>query len=247
MCEKDGYGELMVKGLPVVITGLFAIFDPGVLTFWFVRPVVTPVRVYHIIWFLAVLVFIKRMTPRFNAKMSSGKVFESNFRSTGADTERKRKAFRKTKKRADSGAFRSGLYWTLLLVVMWAWRHVGMLSDVWIYVIVLFFVFMDQFCITVFCPFQWLIENKCCSTCRINNWGYCMALSPLIFIPTFWTYSVLLLSVLSVMQWEYLYFKYPERFYEIYNANLMCRNCRVQCRNKSNKNRANSPAISVDP
>lgn len=236
MYENKEYPRFITKGLIVVIVGLFAIFRPDILTLWFTYPVISPLKVYHVFWFLAMLVFIKRMVPKYNVKMSSGKVFGKNFLKAGEDTEKRREKFKMMKRRTDSGAFRTGLYWILLILVMWMWRHVGMLPDVWIYVIVIFFVFMDQFCITVFCPFQWLMKNKCCNICRINNWGYCMAVLPLVFIPGFWTYSILFLSVLNVIQWEYLYFKYPERFYEIYNANLTCKNCKTDCR----ENRRNS-------
>jgi hypothetical protein len=44
-----------------------------------------------------------------------------------------------------------------------------------------------------------------------------------------------LLSLITVFQWEYLYFKHPERFYDIYNAKLMCKNCSTHCRRKSTK------------
>jgi hypothetical protein len=235
MCEDDGYKRLILKGLAVIVIGLFTIYNPDALIFLFTYPVLAPLRPYHILWLLATLVLVKRMIPRFNIKMSSGKIFEKNFLDTGEDTERRRLGFQKNKRKADSGAFRSGLYWILLLLVMWMWRYVGILPDVWLYVIVLFFIFMDQFCISVFCPFQWLMRNKCCSTCRINNWGYCMAFSPLVFIHSFWTYSIVFLSLVTIFQWEYLYFKHPERFYDIYNANLMCKNCKTHCRRKSAK------------
>lgn len=233
MCENNGYTRLIIKGLIVVVAGLFAIFRPDILTFWFVHPVISPVRVYHILWVLTLLILIKRMVPKYNLKMSSGKVFGKNFLNTGRDNERIQGKFKIRKRRTDSGAFRSGLYWILLILVMWMWRFVGMLPDVWIYVIVIFFIFMDQFCISVFCPFQWLMQSKCCNVCRINNWGYLMAFLPLIFIPGFWTYSILFLSLLSVIQWEYLYFRHPERFYEIYNAHLMCKNCKTHCSKRS--------------
>ncbi|HVN96926.1 MAG TPA: hypothetical protein VMT62_10885 [Syntrophorhabdaceae bacterium] len=236
MCEDDGYTKLVLKGVAVVAVGLSAIFCPHTLVFLFTFPVLSSLKVYHILWFLSMAVFVKRMTPRFNAKMSSGKIFGRNFvSSANEDTGRRKAKFLIAKRKTDSGAIRSGLYWILLLLVMWMWRRVGILPDVWLYVIVLFFVFMDQFCITVFCPFQWLMRNKCCNTCRINNWGYCMAFSPFVFIPTFWTYSILLFSVASLVQWEYLYLRHPERFYDIYNANLMCKNCRTQCRRKSHR------------
>jgi len=92
---------------------------------------------------------------------------------------------------------------------------------------------MDEFCATIWCPFQAIIDNKCCNTCRINNWGYIMAFSPMIFIPSFWTYSILFLSILAIVQWEYLYHRHPERFFELYNAGLMCKNCVKKCKKRA--------------
>jgi hypothetical protein len=235
MCENDGYKKLVLEGLIVVIVGLFAIYRPGLLVYLFAYPLFVSLKIYHVLWLMAMLVLVKRMIPKLNNKMSLGKIFARNFVGTGGDTDKKRLGFQKDKRKADSGALRSVLYWFLLLLVMWMWRVAGILPDIWLYVIVLFFIFMDQFCISVFCPFQWLMGNKCCSTCRINNWGYCMAFSPLIFIATFWTYSIIFLSIANLFIWEYLYFKHPERFYDIYNAKLMCKNCDTHCRRKSAK------------
>ncbi len=232
MCENGGYNKLILKGIAVVVIGLFAIYRPDTLSFLFVYPPFFPLKVYHLLWLMTLLVLMKRMIPKMNKKMSLGKIFARNFVGTGKDTDRKRLVFQKNKRKADSGALRSALYWIFLLLVMWMWRRAGILPDIWLYVIVLFFIFMDQFCISVFCPFQWLMGNKCCSTCRINNWGYCMAFSPLIFIFTFWTYSIVFLSLVNLFIWEYLYFKHPERFSDIYNANLMCKNCHVSCTRK---------------
>lgn len=235
MCENNGYKQLTIKGLAVLIPGLFAIYRPDLLVFLFSFPLFVSLKVYHLFWFMTMLILIKRMIPRLNKKMSLGKIFAGNFVGTGTDTDKKRLGFQKNKRKADSGALRSAAYWILLLLVMWMWRVSGILPDIWLYIIVLFFIFMDQFCTSVFCPFQWLMRNKCCSTCRINNWGYCMAFSPLIFISTFWTYSILFLSIVNLIIWEYLYFKHPERFSDIYNANLMCKNCHVKCTRKSGK------------
>jgi hypothetical protein len=236
MCKNDGYKKLIVEGLAVVIAGLFAIYRPDLLVALFTYPLVVFLKVYHILWLVTMYILVKRMIPGLNKKMSLGKIFARNFVGTGEDTDRKRLGFQKTKRKADSGALRSALYWILLLLVMWMWRVAGILPDVWLYIIVLFFVFMDQFCITIFCPFQWLMRNKCCSTCRINNWGYCMAFSPLIFIPTFWTYSIIFLSIVNLIIWEYLYFRHPERFSDIYNANLMCKSCQIHCGRESGQN-----------
>ena len=231
MYEKDSYKQLFFNGAVVVVAGLFAIFRPDLLTAFFTYPVFV-LNVYHILWFLTVLILVKRMVPAFSRKMSSGKIFRRFYREVDRVAPRRDEIYRRLKKNTDSGALRSALYWLLLLADIGLWRMVGMLSDTWIYIIVLFFVFMDQFCVMIFCPFRWLMKSKCCSTCRIDNWGYLMAFSPLIYIRSFWTWSIVALSIAIVVQWEYLYYRYPERFFETHNASLMCRNCTTACTRK---------------
>src|SRR5512137_2843043 len=101
MCEDDGYMRLISKGLAVVVIGLFAIYNPDVLAFLFTYPVLARLKPYHIFWFLAVLVLVKRMIPMLNVKMSSGKIFGKNFLRAGEDTDRKREGLQKSKKKAD--------------------------------------------------------------------------------------------------------------------------------------------------
>ena len=157
-------------------------------------------KVYHLLS-TAVSILVNDL---FNKKISSRKIFGRFYRQAENITPKRDEQLRSLKARTDRGAVRSAFYWLLLVGDMALWRLVGMLSDTWIYIIVLFFVFMDQFCVTVFCPFRWLAGGKCCSTCRINNWGYLMAFSPLIFIPSFWTWSIVALSIIIAIQWEYL-------------------------------------------
>ncbi len=240
MCDYDGKTKLIVKGLLVICLTALAALRPGILEVLFNYRIAGAMHVFHILWALTVFILLKRMIPGLNSKMTSGKVFLRNYIASNDDSEKRRRAFVKEKKRADSGAVRSGLYWFLLLSVMWMWRTVGILPDIWIYVIVVFFIFMDQFCVSVFCPFQWLMMNKCCNTCRINNWGYCMAFSPLIFIDSVWTYSIVLISFVAILHWEYLYYRHPERFSEWYNQRLACRNCTTDCTRKSRLKTAGS-------
>jgi hypothetical protein len=225
VCENEGYRRLTYKAAMVVIPGLLAIFRPEWLVSFFTFPIFF-FRVYHVLWLMAILILFKRFIPRLNPKMSLGKIYARNFLSAGEITPPREKRYRESKRKADSGAMRSAIYWILLVLTIGFWRKAGMLSDTWIYIIVLFFVFMDQFCSTLFCPFMWLAQSKCCNTCRINNWGYMMAFSPMIYIPSFWTYSILFMSAATLIQWEFLYLRHPERFYEQYNANLMCKNCK---------------------
>ena len=44
----------------------------------------------------------------------------------------------------------------------------------------------------------------------------------LIFIKSFWTYSLVGVGVILFIQWEYLNLKHPERFSPISNKTLRC-------------------------
>ena len=60
-----------------------------------------------------------------------------------------------------------------------------------------------------------------------------MMFTPLIFIPSFYTYSLLILSLMLLLKWELYYHKYPERFSEVTNSNLQCKNCKEKlCHHK---------------
>jgi len=84
----------------------------------------------------------------------------------------------------------------------------------------------DMICILFFCPFQsWFLKNKCCSTCRIYNWDYAMMFTPLFFIRSWYSWSLLAVSVALLIRWELIFFRHPERFSEETNEYLRCANC----------------------
>ena len=84
----------------------------------------------------------------------------------------------------------------------------------------------DMICILFFCPFQsWFLKNKCCGTCRIYNWDFAMMFTPLILIPHFFTWSLAGIALALVINWEVVYFRHSERFYEESNQALACANC----------------------
>jgi len=228
MHTNSSIRKLSVKGGILIISLFLAIFYPNVLVEFFTYGLPF-FKIYHMLWLLVVLILIKRLIPGLNPKINLGKIYGRNYIHAGGDSSAKKKRLADYIKKMNFGAIRSAIYWTLLVLDIGFWYVAGLLDPVWLIVIVIFFIFMDQFCITVWCPFKTIIQNKCCNTCRINNWGYLMAFSPLIFIHSFWTYSILFLSVVIIVQWEYIYYKHPERFYELYNAKLMCKNCLNKC------------------
>lgn len=84
----------------------------------------------------------------------------------------------------------------------------------------------DMICILFFCPFQtWFLKNKCCSTCRIYNWDYAMMFTPLFFVKSAFSWSLLILAAALLLRWEIAIYRYPERFSENTNEYLHCENC----------------------
>lgn len=84
----------------------------------------------------------------------------------------------------------------------------------------------DLICILFFCPFQKiLMKNRCCATCRIFAWAHPMMTTPFIFIKHLYSWSLFLIALCIAIRWEYVYHKYPERFFEKTNDNLKCINC----------------------
>jgi len=224
--------KLIIKGLISLVLLFFAIFNPEILTRLFTYKILF-FRIYHVLWLLVILILIKRLVPKINSRINLGKIYERNFLPAGEDNPKKQNKLKAYAKKMNFGAIRTAIYWTALVLMMGFWHIAGMLDTMWLCIIVGFFIFMDEFCATVWCPFQEIVQNKCCNTCRINNWGYLMAFSPLVYAPSFWTYSILVLSAAIIVQWEYIFYRYPERFYELYNANLMCKNCVKKCRKRS--------------
>lgn len=131
---------------------------------------------------------------------------------------------------------------TLLVAVLWlalnaligAGYLLGLYDEGVLILTALFYSVCDMICILFYCPFQTLImKNKCCGSCRIYNWDYAMMFTPLVFIPTLYTYSLLGISLLLLLVWELSVRLHPERFAEQTNEGLACKNCKEKlCHHK---------------
>ena len=134
--------------------------------------------------------------------------------------------------------------WTATLTVALVWLALnGILGALYLFgvydagiliLVCLFYAVCDMICILFFCPFQtWFMKNKCCGSCRIYNWDYAMMFTPLVFIPSVYTYSLLGLSLLLLLKWEVTYKMHPERFAENTNCALDCSRCEEKlCQHK---------------
>ena len=89
-----------------------------------------------------------------------------------------------------------------------------------------FYYLCDVVCILFWCPFQKLLmKNKCCTACRIFAWGTIMTVTPLLFVPHPYAWTLVGLAAVCTVRWEMTYHRRPERFCEASNAALRCAAC----------------------
>lgn len=124
--------------------------------------------------------------------------------------------------------------WVLLNSVVGILYFTGVIDEGILILICLAYSICDMICILFFCPFQtWFMKNKCCGSCRIYNWDYAMMFTPLIFIPHYYTWTILGIALLLLIYWEIAVHRHPERFSEETNACLSCANCKEKlCHHK---------------
>lgn len=118
------------------------------------------------------------------------------------------------------------LVWLVPSVAVGVLSILGVLGRGALLLLTLFLSVLDVVCILFFCPFQtWILKNRCCTTCRIYNWDYAMMLTPLLFVPSFYTYTLYGAALALLIQWEVEHYRHPERFYAQTNACLDCSHC----------------------
>lgn len=169
------------------------------------------------------LVFFPRIAPGTNC----GRVYGRHHIPAGYDPARLRIQIRLSNRRI----------WGV--IVLWMLCLAGLGSALWLKLIErVHIVFaavtcalLDQLFVNIGCPLRaWIMKNKCCTTCRIYSWGFAMMFSPLLFIPSFWTCSLVAVATVILVRWEIAYARHPERFFEISNKTLRCSRCENPCR-----------------
>ena len=181
-----------------------------------------------IIWFVFVTEMILRSIPSRYESMGCQKQFRLNhIEVSGASGKPQLQSWKTT--------FAVTAVWLALNSVFGILYYLGVFDAGIMLLIALAYSVCDMICILFFCPFQtWFMKNKCCGTCRIYNWDYAMMFTPLIFVPTFYSWSLVLLALAILLRWEVTYRRHPERFSENTNGALECRNCREKlCHHKT--------------
>ena len=178
----------------------------------------------HLLWGIWMVDMAAQLWP-FHKKISLGslKLFRQNFKPVMEKINLDMvKTYIVSTTRA---AFRVVLVWVGLIALLGAGYFTGLYDEKVLFLCTVAFYVCDLICVLIWCPFRLIMHNRCCTTCRIFNWDHLMMFSPLIFVPGFFTWSLVLASCAVVTVWEICIFLHPERFWEETNVSLQCARC----------------------
>ena len=179
----------------------------------------------HLIWCIWVADMLMQLIPlRVLVPLGSQKLFAQRFRSTEkADVQEALRAYTKDQ---NHRALWIAAVWGCLIAAIGVLYGMEIIDGNMLLLITVAFYVCDLICVLFWCPFRvFFLRNRCCTTCRIFNWDHLMMFSPLIFLKSFYAWSLILLSVLVVVVWEVEVYRHPERFWEGTNQNLKCGAC----------------------
>ena len=183
----------------------------------------TEILTYHailpvIVWVFFIVEMLLRFFPSKLESMGSQKQFARNYESIGKDIAPTNQSWRQT-------ALVTAV-WLALNALIGALYFAGLFDRGVLILIAIAYSVCDIICILFFCPFQtWFMKNRCCATCRIYNWDFAMMFTPLVFIPSLYTYSLLGGALILLLRWEIAYRRHPERFSTATNKCLDCSRC----------------------
>ena len=178
----------------------------------------------HILWGIWMLDMILQLMPvKAHISIGSQKIFSATFKPIKEKIHEK--SLKKYIRDTTNAAYKVMIIWVLLSIVIGGLHVSGIISTAAVLLISVLFYVCDLICVLIWCPFRYVMKNKCCTTCRIFNWDHLMMFAPLITVKGFYSLSLVLFSVLIWLIWEFCVFLYPERFWENSNMALRCSEC----------------------
>ena len=233
---KESKIRFIIRSILFIILIIFFIRDNNIILSILNYKIIFNIKIYHIIWLYLVLEMIFLIIPYTNNHSYNGKLFAKHYIEVeNYNKEKLDKYIDKHNKQAR----RVLIVWTLFNLFIYAIYKKYNLSKSYVFLVFMFYYWLDMFCVNIWCPFHKLFfKSKCCNECRIYNWDHVMLFTPLVFIKSFWTYSLFVLSLFVFFQWEYMIKVHPERFSPVSNKKLQCKYCNYNCRfNKIKKSK----------
>ncbi len=178
----------------------------------------------HLLWILWMCDMILQLIPVKNhISIGSQKVFVSLFKPIKEKINYKN--LKQYIKDTTKTAYKVMLIWIVLTVFISILHLRGIIDTGMMVLISTFFYVCDLICVLIWCPFRLIMQNKCCTTCRIFNWDHLMMFLPIVALNSFFSWSLVIFSIAVWIVWEVCVIVYPERFWENSNMALRCSEC----------------------
>ena len=180
--------------------------------------------VFHLLWGIWVADMILQLVPvEEKVPLGSQKLFRQRFKPIRDKINYQ--ALHQYVVSTTKAAYKVMLLWIAFLTVLGILHHTGLIGDNILFLISVAFYVCDLICVLIWCPFRLILQNRCCTTCRIFNWDHLMMFTPMMFIKGFFSISLLALACVVWLVWEICVIIYPERFWEYSNEALRCSKC----------------------
>lgn len=200
----------------------------------------------HLLWAFWTFAMICQIVPlsdalrrRFHISKGSQKLFKVHYApAENVDMAAVKNEYKKSNRRA----VKVLAVWLLLvgalavirLVLEYAFSVDHNLLDKCMFMVTVAFYASDLICGLYWCPFRaFFMKHRCCTVCRMFNWDHMMMFTPMLTVASFFSLSLLSVGIFVMLLWEYKLAKHTERFFEVSNENLKCKNCTdKRCRNR---------------
>lgn len=179
----------------------------------------------HILWAIWVMDMIWQLVPAKEhlIPLGSQKLFKQRFKPIREKINYQ--ALREYVVSTTKSAYKVFLLWTVLIISLGILYYYRIVSASHLFLISTAFYVCDLICVLIWCPFRLMMKTRCCTTCRIFNWDHLMMFTPMLFINSFYSVSLLLFAFAVWVVWELCVMMYPERFWEQTNEALKCSAC----------------------
>ncbi len=178
----------------------------------------------HILWGILITGMLLHLMPKVRITMGGLKSRSSAYVSPAGGYERRE--LLEYVQAMNLRAWKVMLLWACFNAMFGILYLCGVIGVAELLMLSLFYYTSDTICMMLFCPFQkYLMGNRCCISCRIFDWGHLMMYTPMLFIMSFFSWSLFFLSVVVALRWEIIYASHPERFWRGSNESIRCENC----------------------
>ncbi len=178
----------------------------------------------HVLWMILMLGMIIHLLPRVRITMSGLKSRPYTYREPKGGYDEL--SLMKYVQAMNLRAWKVMMIWACFNAIFGILYLCGVIGVAELLMLTLFYFTSDTICMMLFCPFQkYIMGNRCCISCRIFDWGHLMMYTPMLFIVSFFSWSLFFMSVIVALRWEIIYAAHPERFWRGSNEAIRCENC----------------------